>query len=193
MIAAVRGVLRAKGHNYLILEVGAVDLVIRVPASVLSSDMLVGDRTELYTSLYVREAELSLFGFGSTEERDLFEMLIQVNGVGPRSALSLLSICSTDVLMLAIAEGKHEVLARAPGIGMKTAQRIVLQLQDKVDTSRLVREAPLSDVDGDVIAALTTLGFSVVEAQRAVQLLPKDATTLEERLSLALARFGAGR
>ena len=120
-------------------------------------------------------------------------MLIGVNGVGPRSALSLLSTLSTEVLISAIAEGKAEVLTRAPGIGLKAAQRIVLQLQDKLEKVRLGVAPPLTEADEDVIAALTALGYSLIEAQRAVQFLPKEITDVAERLRLALERFGSRR
>ena len=191
MISAVRGVLRDKGRDYVVLNIGSIDLRILVPASLAAGDLAIGDRLELHTYLHVRETDLSLFGFESPEQRELFNLLNRVNGVGPRTSMALLSIFSTEVLMMAIAEGKADVLARAPGVGLKTAQRIVLQLQDKLEAMRPAGPAPLTDADEDVIAALTGLGYSVVEAQRAVQLLPRDVTSVEERLRLALARFGA--
>ena len=190
MIAAVRGTLRSKGSDNIVVNVGAVDLTLFVPASLLSAEIAAGDHIELYTHLHVREAELSLYGFETAEQKNLFGLLLGVNGIGPRSAISLLSIFSTDVLITAIVEGKAEVLARAPGVGRKTAQRVVLQLQDKLDATGLGEVAPITEADEDVIAALTTLGYSLVEAQRMVQLLPKDVTDVEERLRLALERFG---
>jgi holliday junction DNA helicase RuvA len=190
MISAVRGILRDKGRDYVTLNIGSIDLHILVPASLAAGDLSIGDRLELHTYLHVRETDLSLFGFESPEQRELFNLLNRVNGIGPRTAMALLSIFSTEVLMMAIAEGKAEVLARAPGVGLKTAQRIVLQLQDKLEAMRPAGPAPLTDADEDVIAALTSLGYSVVEAQRAVQLLPRDVTGVEERLRLALERFG---
>jgi len=190
MIAAVRGTLRSKGSDNIVIDVGAVDLTLFVPASLLSAVMVAGDHIELYTYLHVREAELSLYGFETVEQKNLFGLLLGVNGIGPRSAISLLSIFSTDVLITAIVEGKAEVLARAPGVGRKTAQRIVLQLQDKLDATGLGEVTPITEADEDVIAALTGLGYSLVEAQRMVQLLPSDITDVEERLRLALERFG---
>jgi len=162
-----------------------------VPATLLSNDMAIGDHIELVTYLHVRESELTLFGFESAEQKKLFVLLLGVNGIGPRSALSLLSIFSTDVLTTAIVEGKADALARAPGIGRKTAQRIVLQLQDKLDLTGVGEGASsLTEADEDVIAALTSLGYSLVEAQRMVQLLPRDIVDVEERLRLALERLG---
>ena len=193
MIAGVRGVLRDKGRDRLTVSIGPLDLTVFVPASLLSSDLAIGDPVELYTHLHVREDDLSLYGFESAEQRELFTMLNTVNGIGPRTALSILSLFSTDVLITAIAEGKAEVLARAPGVGMKTAQKVVLQLQDKLESMRPAGRVVLHEADEDVIAALTGLGFSLVEAQRAVQLLPQEVTGVEERLRLALERFGGGK
>ena len=105
--------------------------------------------------------------------------------------MSILSIFSTDVLITAIVEGKAEVLARAPGVGQKTGQRIVLHLQDKLESMRPAGAPAISEADEDVIAALTGLGYSLVEAQRAVQLLPREVAGVEERLRLALERFGS--
>ena len=191
MIAAVRGTLRDKGRDQVSVSIGAIDLVVFVPATVLSADLAPGDRVELFTYLHVREDDLSLYGFESAQQRDLFKLLLGVNGVGPRTAMSILSIFSTDVLITAIVEGKAEVLARAPGVGQKTGQRIVLHLQDKLESMRPAGAPAISEADEDVIAALTGLGYSLVEAQRAVQLLPREVAGVEERLRLALERFGS--
>jgi len=191
MIAGVRGILRDKGRDQVNVNIGAVDLVVFVPATFLSADLAPGDRIELFTYLHVREDDLSLYGFESSQQRDLFKLLLGVNGVGPRSAMSILSIFSADVLITAIVEGKAEVLARAPGVGLKTGQRIVLALQDKLESMRPAGVPAISEADEDVIAALTGLGYSLVEAQRAVQLLPREVAGVEERLRLALERFGS--
>jgi holliday junction DNA helicase RuvA len=190
MIAAIRGTLQRKERDALVIGIGAVDLTVFAPASLLSGEIAVGDHIELVTYLHVREAELSLYGFESAEQKTLFILLLGVSGVGPRSALSLLSIFSTDVLITAIVEGKADVLSRAPGIGRKTAQRITLQLQDKLDLTGVGEGVHLTEADEDVIAALTALGYSLVEAQRMVQLLPREVTDVEERLRLALERLG---
>lgn len=193
MIAAIRGALQSKETGSIIVNIGALNVRVFVPATLLSSELMPGDPLELVTYLHVRESELSLFGFESQEQRGLFTLLLGVSGIGPRSALSLLSIFSTDILITAIVEGKAEVLARAPGVGRKTAQRIVLQLQDKLDAVRMGEGPIITDADEDVIAALTALGYSLVEAQRAVQLLPREITDVEERLRLVLGRLGESK
>jgi Holliday junction DNA helicase RuvA len=135
---------------------------------------------------------LTLYGFESEEELTLFELLLTVNGVGPRVALSILSTLSPDALRLALANSEPAILARVPGVGKRTAEKIVLELKDKIKAPVSVVDAlaQLNAVDAEVIDALVALGYSVVEAQRAVQSLPKEATTIEERLRLALSSFG---
>ncbi len=143
------------------------------------------------TYLAVKEDSLTLFGFDLTETRDLFLMLLSVNGVGPRIALNILSSISVDALRRAVVNEQPEVFARVSGVGKKTAQKILIQLQDKItETSGLERISRLSDVDTDLIAALTTLGYSIVESQSAVQSIPRDTPPdLETRMRIALQYF----
>ena len=146
----------------------------------------------LHTHLVVREDDLTLIGFATEDELDLFENLIAVSGVGPKLALALLSGMAPDALRLAIGQEQPDVLARVPGIGKKTAQKIVLELKDKMGAVEVAEGlAALTEADAAVIDALTALGYSIVEAQRAVQGLPRDVTDVEERLRLALASFGS--
>jgi Holliday junction DNA helicase RuvA len=131
-------------------------------------------------------------GFSSEGEQKLFELLLAVSGVGPRLALAVVSTLSPDVLTEAVAREQSEVLERVPGIGRKTAQRIMFQLRDKLKLDHLPAGiAALTDKDADVIAALTTLGYSVVEAQSALQMLPRDSSRpVEESIRLALGQLG---
>ncbi|MFM7581725.1 MAG: Holliday junction branch migration protein RuvA [Caldilinea sp.] len=140
----------------------------------------------------MREDAFSLYGFESEEELAIFELLLTVSGVGPKVALSTLSVLAPDALRLALANGEASLIARVPGIGKRTAEKIVLELKDKVKapSTGVERLAQLSAVDGEVIDALVALGYSLVEAQRAIQGLPREATTVEERLRLALSAFG---
>jgi len=154
-------------------------------------DMLeVGVKTQLYTHLHVREQELTLFGFSDKEELDLFRTLLKVQGIGPKVALAILSHLPAETLRQAIAREEAALLSRVPGIGPKKAKQIVFQLKDKVGLEDIfVSAAPIADSDGEVIAALTTLGYSVVEAQAALQQLPKEARaeSVEEKVRLALS------
>jgi Holliday junction DNA helicase RuvA len=145
----------------------------------------------LFTHLHVRENELALYGCVSEEELALFRLLLGVSGVGPKVALSILSVLPAERLQAAISQEDVATLARVPGIGPKTAKKLVFDLKDKVAVAGMPAEplAVLSDADADLIAALTTLGYSVAEAQEAIRSLPRESLLLEERVRLALAYF----
>ncbi len=190
MIATVRGEITHVEETALIVEVGGVGLRIFVPAP-LAARAQAGEIILLHTHLAVRENDLSLYGFETPGDRSLFNLLLGVDGVGPKVALAVLSTLSLDTVKRALANDEADIFARVPGVGKKTAQKIALHLQGRLkpeDTLQAV--AALSDVDGEVLAALTALGYSVVEAQAAIQSLPKDAPPhVEERLRLALGYF----
>jgi len=190
MIATLRGDITQIEDNALILEVGGVGLRVFVPAP-LRGQMKVGDAAFLYTHLVVREDALSLYGFESQADRELFHMLLGVDGVGPKVALSVLSTLTLDAVQRAVFSDESEILSRVPGVGKKTAQKNALHLHDKLKpTDALGKLAAMSDADSEVLAALTALGYSVVEAQSAIQSLPKDAPDdTETRLRLALGYF----
>jgi holliday junction DNA helicase RuvA len=192
MIASLRGtVLHVAQPSYLVVEVGGVGFKVFVPASVFDDLDGVGRGVFLNTYLMVREDALSLYGFSSEEQRALFELLLTVQGVGPRLALSVLSTLSLDVLRGAVAQEQAEVLDRVPGVGRKTAEKIVFALKDKMGArAGSAGLAPVSDVDTEVMAALTTLGYSIVEAQAARQSIPKgQGKDIEDRIRLALQYF----
>lgn len=191
MIASVEGRIAARTSDALIVNVGGVGLRVLCPQPTLAA-VRVGEPILLHTHLVVREDDLTLVGFATSEELMLFEHLMRVQGVGPRLALAVLSAMAPDSLRLAISQEQPEILARVPGIGRKTAQKIVLELRDKVGVPELAEGlAALTEADAAVIDALTTLGYSVVEAQRAVQGVPRDVTDVEERLRQALASFAS--
>lgn len=190
MIATLRGEVIQVDENALVLEIGGVGWRVFVPRPLLGRVHL-GDSLLLYTHLVVRAEALSLYGFETSGEREVFALLLGVEGVGPKTALSLLSTLTVDTLRRAVSEKEPELLARVPGVGNKTAQRIVLALQDRFKPSDVLTQvAALSEVDSEVLAALTALGYSVVEAQTALQSLPRDAPLeVTERLRLALQYF----
>ena len=196
MIRQVRGKTLLRGKDYLVVEMGsasaAIGLKIFVPEPTAAKYAQPTTLT-LHTYLQVREDALTLYGFESEDELQMFELLLGVSGVGPKVALSTLSTLSPDALRLALANEEPALIARAPGVGKRTAEKIVLELKDKVKlpTSGLAALALTSETDSDVIEALTSLGYSVIEAQRAVQKLPKEVTKLEERLRLALSQFSS--
>ncbi|HJS19445.1 MAG TPA: Holliday junction branch migration protein RuvA [Anaerolineales bacterium] len=190
MIATLRGEISQIEDNALVLEVGGVGLRVFVPAP-LRGRMKTGEALLLYTHLVVREDALTLYGFESQADRELFNLLLGVDGVGPKVALSVLSSMTLDAVQRAVFADEGDILSRVPGVGKKTAQKMALHLKDKLKpTDALAKVAAMSDTDSEVLAALTALGYSVIEAQTAIQSIPRDAPDdVEERLRLALQYF----
>jgi Holliday junction DNA helicase RuvA len=190
MIDSVTGKVVTVTETSVVLMVGGVGLRVRVPSTVRDLVDGPGQTLTLYTRLVVREEDLTLYGFADQEERALFETLIGIAGIGPRIALSVLSTLTVDHLKNAVAHEDPDVFARVPGVGKKLAQKLVFELKDKLVVDRVTGLAAISDVDTDVLAALTALGYSVVEAQAALQSIPRDAPQdVEERVRLALQYF----
>jgi Holliday junction DNA helicase RuvA len=190
MIATLRGEITQIEDNAIIVENGGVGVRVFVPAP-LRTRMQTGEATLLYTHLVVREDAWTLYGFETKSDRDLFVLLLGTDGVGPRTALAVMSGTSMDLIQRAVFGDDPDLLGRVPGVGKKTAQKIVLYLHDRLKPSDTLQQiASMSDADSEVLAALTALGYSVVEAQTAIQSIPKDATDdVEERLRLALQQF----
>jgi Holliday junction DNA helicase RuvA len=187
MIASVNGIIHKIGKDHVVLGVGGVGLRVFVPRTVLEKVGGTGRSLNLFTHLVVKETELTLYGFDSEEDLNLFEVLLAVNGVGPKVGLAILSTLSPDVLKGAIAREETAVLQRVPGIGKKTSERIMFHLRDKLDLTAEAGAMPfVSDVDADVIDVLTSLGFSIVESQMALQNIARDVTGVEARVQLAL-------
>lgn len=193
MIAALTGRLEGRSTDSVVINVAGVSFLVRVPASTARECGNIGDTLALYTHLYVREDALNLYGFRSAAERDFFERLLGVSGVGPKVALSLLSALPPADLEQAIAAGNVESLTRIPGVGKKTAARLILELKGKLDLLQAVFGPPPTTADSDVLAALTNLGYPLAAAQQAVQSLPGDPSLATgEKIRLAL-RYLAGR
>lgn len=190
MIDILAGRVVAEGEHHLVVMAGEhVGLRVHVTRNARQN---VDDSNfvTLYTYLLVREDNLTLYGFADADERELYLTLIGVNGVGPRLALMVLSTLSREQLRDGVINERPEVLTRVPGIGKKTAQKIVFELKGKLGDGLLEGIGAVSDVDTDVIATLTALGYSIIEAQSAVQSIPLDAPQeVEERVRLALNYF----
>jgi Holliday junction DNA helicase RuvA len=183
VIASVEGVLRSLDSDCAIVDVGGISFRILVPISTLINLGAVGDRVQLNTHLQVKEDSLTLYGFSTKDELKLFELLISVTGVGPRMALSILSVLSPDRLARAITAGDSDTLSSISGVGKKTAARIVLELRGKFDHEI----APVSYPQEEVKAALVGLGYSVAEAMEAIGKIPDSPDLpLEDRIMLAL-------
>lgn len=190
MIATLRGEITQIEETALVVEVGGVGLRVFVPKPLLTK-FQVGEVVLIHTHLVVRENDLSLHGFETIADRQLFLALLGVDGVGPKVALSVLSTLNLDTVQRAVFSEEPDLLSRVPGVGKKTAQKMLLYLKDRLKpASGLEKIAAMSDTDSEVLAALTALGYSVIEAQSALQSLPKDAPDeVEEKLRMALGYF----
>ncbi|HBX70960.1 MAG TPA: Holliday junction branch migration protein RuvA [Chloroflexi bacterium] len=190
MIASLNGRVADKGTDYAIIEVGGIGLQVFVPSPHIN-ELRLGEKVFLHTHLVVREDALTLYGFETAEEREFFNMLIGVSGVGPRLALATLSTLTPDAIRRAVFSEQAEIFGRVPGIGKKGAQKILLHLQDRIkDVDGLAPMAAMDDTDTQVLEAMVALGYSVVEAQAALQAIPRDAPEdVESRIRLALRYF----
>jgi Holliday junction DNA helicase RuvA len=203
VIASIKGRLSAVEKNAVIIEVGGIGLRVHVPERFAAQcgsrgSLALSSTLILHTHLHVREDELTLYGCETEDDIQLFKQLLSVSGVGPKVGMGMLSALSADEIRVAIASEKADVLSSVPGIGARTAQKIILDLKDKVSipaelAASLGRDrdmAPFMREDEEVIGALTTLGYSVVEAQTALQSVPPDVRGIEDRLRAALAYLG---
>lgn len=187
MIARVRGLVAGKVPGAVLIDLHGLVLQVLTSNTSLSDLGEVGSEAELVTQLYVREDQITLFGFATREELELFGLLLGVNGVGPKAALSILSTARPAELAAAIDAGDADLLSRAPGIGKKTASRIILDLRGKLPELLPIGLAELAPRDLDALAALQALGYTAAEARQAlgkVELGPGQ--TVEERVFAAL-------
>ena len=192
MFASIRGEVIAKGHEYLVLETGGVGFKIFSTNNIIDN-VEIGKEIQLFTQLVVREDSLSLFGFETESENEYFNLLLGVNGVGPKLSLMILSTLNLETIRRAVLSEQSDAFARVPGVGKKTAQKIILHLSGKITgETGFDSFSGIQDVDTEVIDALTGLGYSIVEAQAAIQSIPKDVPQeVEEKLRFALKYFNS--
>jgi Holliday junction DNA helicase RuvA len=187
MIAGLKGRIERKLDVAALVDVGGVVYEVNTSLATLEEIGDPGDDVRLFTHLYVREDQLTLYGFSSPDELRLFETLIGVSGIGPKLALAILSRVRPDALEVAINGENAELLATVPGVGRKTAARLILELRGKLVPSGAVAAAVPTPVDVDVIAALRSLGYTTAEAHGALARVPRDAElSLEDRVVAAL-------
>jgi holliday junction DNA helicase RuvA len=194
MIASIHGLLEARRAGYAIIRVGGFSIRVFAPTSTLSRLGDVGAEVMLYTHFHVREDGMALYGFSSEEDRDAFEQLIGLSGVGPKIALALLSVMDAQTFYKAIADEDQQRLALAPGVGKRLAAKLVLELKGKLPSLVALGGAdalsPSGKIQSEVLEALMGLGFSAAEAQAALAKIPQDRSmTLEEQITLALRSF----
>ncbi len=202
LIAYVNGILESIEEGNAVIDVGGVGINVNISGSTMDRMPGVGEAVKLYTYTSVKEDSFSLFGFLSRDELALFKMLITVNGIGPKAGLSILSVMSPDDLRFAIMSGDTKAISSAPGVGKKTAERITLELRDKLKVSEEDMLRPsgvvtLDDLTGseasardEAVAALVALGYNSTDAMKAVRKVIKAdesaASDTEVLLKLAL-------
>ena len=203
MIYCLTGKIVKKSMNAVVLSCGGVGYYAQCPASVAGALPGVGREATIYTVMSVTENDVSLYGFATEEQQACFEMLTAVSGVGPKVGLAILSVMEPERVALAISAGDHKAFKAASGVGPKLAQRIVLELKDKVakgfvdgisleDLAGASAQTPAAQSSSQAIAALVSLGYSQSEAALAVSKI--DATLpVEEIIKLALRGMAAGR
>jgi len=193
MIASIHGTLEACKADAAIIRVGGFGVRVFAPSSTLKRLNETGMEVTLYTHFQVREDGMALYGFSSEEERDAFERLITVSGIGPKVALGLLSVMDAPTLYKAIADEDQQRLALAPGVGKKVAARLVLELKGKLPSLAALGGAGAytsGKTHTEVLEALIGLGFTNAEAQAALSKLPQDQSlSLEQQITLALRSF----
>jgi Holliday junction DNA helicase RuvA len=189
VIAFLEGEVAHKAGTRIVLDVNGVGYEVLVPASTVAKLPSVGRRTRVHTRMHVRDDAMTLFGFATTDERELFDLLVTVTGVGPKVALSFLGALSPDALRRAVATGDVAALTVVPGVGRKVAQRVVLDLKDRLGGEVVIVDGPLADVR----EALLALGLSPIEASEAmVGLGPDGDLPVEDLLRQALQHVGRG-
>ena len=189
MIGFLEGIVHSVRHTYCILSVGGIGYKVFATKQSLAA-LSAGSPASFWTHLAVKEDAQDLYGFASEEEQRFFEMLLTVSGIGPKSALSILDIASVETLRTAIVHGKSEYLTKVSGIGRKTAEKIIVELRDKVGTSTEGASAALKG-DHEALEALKSLGYSQQEARDALRKVPAEMEKSNERLREALKILGS--
>ena len=206
MIAFVKGILDIVEEDRIIIDHQGMGLELLVPGSILPALPQVGNEVKIYTYMHVREDAIQLFGFRTRDEKDMFRLLITVNGVGPKGALGILSVMDVDSLRFAILSDDAKSISKAPGIGSKTAGKVILELKDKCHLEDMLgnladtgEEQPAGAVSGeeerearnDAVQALVALGYTAAEAAQAVRAVKTTADmTVEEILKQSLKTMG---
>lgn len=197
MITSIHGTLEACKADHAILRVGGLGIRVFAPASTLGRLNEPGMAVSLYTYFQVREDSMALYGFSNEEDRTAFEQLLGVTGVGPKMALSLLSVMDSSTLYKAIADEDQQRLGLAPGVGKKVAARLILELKGKLPSlaglssgSGGAATSPAGSIQAEVLEALIGLGYTTAEANAALAKIPQDqALTLEQQVTYALRTF----
>jgi Holliday junction DNA helicase RuvA len=190
MIAQIIGKIVHKTDKSLIVNAGGVGYQIFVSTDVLTHSKPIGETTELWTHMAVRETAIELFGFETIDEKNFFELLLSVSGIGPRGALSILSIAPMETIKKAIGSGDTSYLTKVSGIGKKTAEKIVVELRDKLASLGHNDDSGSLRGESDILEALQSLGYSLNDARNAVKQIDETIVGTSERIKAALKILG---
>ncbi|GMQ60017.1 Holliday junction branch migration protein RuvA [Vallitalea sediminicola] len=202
MISYIKGTLEFIGEDFIIIEAGNIGYEIKISMSAMQDLPCIGEEFKMHTYLYVREDAMLLYGFITRDDLEVFKKLITVNGIGPKGALGVLSTITPDELRFAVIADDVKTISKAPGIGKKTAQKLILELKDKLKLKDHI-DSISSEIDGgqialtsnaknDAIAALVSLGYSSTEAVKAVRTLKiTESTTAEDIIKGALGKLAS--
>ncbi len=189
MIALLKGIVALRNDPYLIIDVNGVGYKILASQHVLSNTT-VGDSLKVFTYTHVREDILDLYGFSEPEDLRLFELLISVSGIGPKTAIGVFSVGSRNDIMRAIMSGDVQFFTAVPRLGKKNAQKLIIELKGKLGSGEDIDLTTVDGVRDEVITALKAFGFSTQEAATAMRATQKDGTTTSEKIRLALKYLG---
>ena len=203
MYAYIKGELAEKNIDHIVVEAGGIGYLIYVPAQSIDYLPDEGDQIKVYTYLYIREDAMVLYGFLTKDDLEIFKMLITVSGIGPKGGLGILSTLSADDLRFAILSGDSKTISKAPGIGAKTAQRVIIDLKDKMSLEEAFEKKLDNNADGvqktlnssiknDAVMALSALGYSSAESLKAVSKVDiTEHMDVEDVLKLALKNMSS--
>ena len=199
MYAYIKGEVADIDASSIVVDNNGIGYYITVPGSVIDSGIRIGDEIKIYTHFSVREDAMQLYGFISKDDLTMFRLLLNVNGIGPKAACGILSALSADDLRFAVLSDDAQSIAKAPGVGKKTAQKIILELKDKVDledafekkaarTEEKAKQNTISSIETEAVMALTALGYPNTQAMKAVRdaVRKTGADTVEALLKAAL-------
>ncbi len=190
MISYIKGIITYKTNTFVVVECNGIGYKIFVSSATLSQ-LNETETVMIYTFMNVKEDDISLFGFLTQQEQTIFHQLLSVSGIGPKGALAFLSEMTPEDIIIAILSEDIKTLSKTPGIGKKTAQRLILELKDKVKPQEVIQQTPQKDTNEkwEAVEALTSLGYSRSEAMQAVNACYKEGLSVEEILKLSFKKL----
>lgn len=191
MISYIEGTILFKGDRFAVVSAGGVGYKVHLAPETLRSIPPVGEAIKIWTHLHVRETDMELYGFPTFAEMQFFEVLINISGIGPKSALGILGVAPLDTLKRAIAAGESNYLTKVSGVGKRMAEKIIIELRDKLGGAAMSDSVRTElAADADVLDALISMGYSQKEVREVVSRIPAGVSGTKERLGEALKMLG---